>query len=114
MLDVDDAGVYIFGWKWPMKCTMYETTGIRCASCGLTRAVCYAAHGEIAEAFRMNAMWPAVFVVVLIEIPYRLAALARWPRKFARGIIVAHAAIVFAAAACVVGNWVIYLGGLLI
>ncbi len=112
LLDVDDTGVYIFGWKWPMKCSMHETFGVRCASCGLTRAMCYAAHGELAEAFRMNAAWPAVFAVLLLEIPYRLAAVALWPRRFARPVVVGHAAFVFVAAAVVVGNWILYLGGL--
>ncbi|HSV27111.1 MAG TPA: DUF2752 domain-containing protein [Sedimentisphaerales bacterium] len=113
LLDADDTGVYLFGWELPIKCTMHEMTGIRCASCGMTRAVCLAARGEIAEAFRMNAVWPAVFAVVLLEIPYRVAALVRWPRKFPRGVVVAHAAIVLAAAACIIGNWILYLGGLL-
>jgi hypothetical protein len=112
LLDADDTGVYLFGWKLPLKCSMHETLGIRCATCGLTRAVCYAAHGRMTEAFRMNAVWPAVFAVLLLEIPYRLAAVVLWPRKFARSVRVGHAAFVLVAAAVVIGNWILYLGGL--
>lgn len=112
LLKADDAGVYILGWKLPLKCSMHETFGLRCASCGLTRAVCYAAHGDIASAFRMNAIWPAVFVVILLEIPYRLAALALWPRRFVRPVEIVHAAIILIAAAAVIGNWMLYVAGL--
>jgi hypothetical protein len=113
LLDVDDTGVSIFGWKWPMKCSMYETLGIRCASCGLTRALCYAAHGKLAQASQMNAMWPAVFGAILLEIPYRLMALAIWPGKIPRPLIMGHGVIIAGVFALLIGYWLIYLRGLL-
>ncbi len=113
LLKVDDAGVYIFGWKWPMKCSFHKSFGINCASCGLTRAICYAAHGKLSDAFRMNTAWPVVAAVILIEIVYNISALAVWPRKLPARIILLHWGILVAAGVIVICNWLIYLAGLL-
>jgi hypothetical protein len=48
MLGVDDNGVYLLGRKLPLTCTMYQTFHVKCATCGLTRAFAYAAHGNFA------------------------------------------------------------------
>jgi hypothetical protein len=113
LLDADDTGVYILGWKWPVKCAMYETFHVRCATCGMTRAFVYAAHGKWDSAWQMNVMWPAAAVMLLLEVPYRLVALARWPGKAARPVRIAHIAVIAAALTLVFGHWIIYLGGLL-
>jgi hypothetical protein len=112
VLDVDDAGVYIFGWKLPLQCVMYEATGVRCASCGLTRGLCYAAHGEMAKAFEMNSVWPAVAAMILLEIFYRLLAIVRWPRKVPQPVFAGHIAVLIVVAVLVLGYWIVYLGGL--
>jgi hypothetical protein len=113
LLGVDDAGVYVFGWKWPLQCPMYKILGIKCASCGLTRALCYAAHGKMAQASEMNAMWPAVFGAILLEIPYRLIALVFWPGKIPRPLIVGHVVVIAGVIVLLMGSWLIYLGGFL-
>jgi len=114
ILDVDDGGVYIFGWRWPLKCSMRERFGVNCATCGLTRAFCYAAHGDIARAFEMNPVWPAVATAVLLEIVYRLAALAVWPRKLGTKLVTGHAWVMVGVALLLIGHWFLYLGGLLL
>jgi hypothetical protein len=113
-LDVDDSGVYMLGVRMPVHCTTYETFGIRCPSCGLTRAMCYAAHGRTTEAFRMNAAWPAVAAVLLLEIPYRIFAVFRWPAKVPFPVFVVHIAVVCVAGAALLGQWLVYLRGLLL
>ncbi len=39
-------------------CIFYEATGWRCPFCGLTRAFACATHGQLAEAWRQNPLWP--------------------------------------------------------
>jgi hypothetical protein len=113
LLDADETGVYVFGWKWPLQCPMYATLGVKCASCGLTRALCYAAHGNFSQASAMNAMWPAVFGAILLEIPYRLMALAIWPGKISRPLVMGHGVVITGVIVLLMGYWLIYLGGLL-
>jgi hypothetical protein len=113
VLDVDDTGVYVLGWKWPMKCAMYQTFGVKCATCGLTRAICYAAHGQWHKASEMNAIWPVAAGVILLEIVYRLAALALWPTRMAKRFRVGHAVAISSMVAIIVCHWLVYLGGLL-
>jgi len=58
---------YKFGWGFP--CTLYETFGIYCAGCGLTRAAVSFLQLDFYQAFRYNALsiiiLPLIFFVSL-------------------------------------------------
>jgi hypothetical protein len=46
----------------PWRCPMLLVTGLPCPTCGITRALRLALHGDLAGATRMHPLW---FVVVL-------------------------------------------------
>jgi hypothetical protein len=56
------------------RCVFHEMTGLQCPGCGTTRALHHLLHGDVAGAFRLNAM---LFVVV----PF--GALTAISRRFA-------------------------------
>ncbi|MEM6279299.1 MAG: DUF2752 domain-containing protein, partial [Verrucomicrobiota bacterium] len=49
------------GVPWLPRCLLHESTGLHCPSCGNTRATHALLHGDLAGAFRQN----AVFVIAL-------------------------------------------------
>jgi hypothetical protein len=113
MLSADDSGVNLLGWKLPMTCSLYKTFHIKCATCGMTRAFVYAAHGNWARANEMNSIWPVVAAAFFFEMLYRVVTLSAWPAKAARPLRVGHAAVLAGAIAVVLGHWAIYLTSLL-
>ena len=57
-----------------IKCMTKTILGLNCMSCGLTRFVYFAMHGEFAIAFQYNIMGPLLVVALLIFFFYFL----RW------------------------------------
>jgi len=47
-------------------------TGVDCPGCGLTRSIVALVHGQLALGFRCHHLGPAVFVLLLAQVPYRL------------------------------------------
>jgi hypothetical protein len=113
ILTVDDGTVHFVGVRLPMTCTLYEWFHIKCATCGMTRAFVYAAHGNLSAAADMNPMWPVAAAAFLIEIAYRVAALASWPSPLPKRLRIAHALLLIAAALAILCHWAIYLLSLL-
>ena len=68
---------------WMPKCPVYVITGYSCPGCGTQRALHSLLHGDIAGAFRANAMLflfiPLIAVLAVGEINRR-----RWPRFYSR------------------------------
>lgn len=113
LLQQDGQELRLFGISWPLGCALYQTLGIKCALCGLTRSFCQMAKGEFFAALQFHSLGPAVFFFVCLQIPYRIYAL--WSgtihlRKLKR----AGAYSVFGLAAALLINWFIYLGGLVL
>ncbi|MBM4326647.1 MAG: DUF2752 domain-containing protein [Deltaproteobacteria bacterium] len=52
-------------------CFSRRVLGISCPGCGLTRSFVAVAHGQIQSAFRYNLMGPVLYLVCLLQIPYR-------------------------------------------
>src|SRR2546430_502454 len=75
------------------RCVFHVLTGLQCPGCGTTRALHHLLHGDVAGAFRLNAM---LFVVA----PFSGLALV-W-RRFA-----AHPVTGWAAVAVTVAWWVL-------
>jgi hypothetical protein len=63
-------------------CTYYLVFGRPCPSCGMTTAWAWLAHGQPAEAFRVNAGGTLLAIVAALSVPWLLAAaaLGRRPR----------------------------------
>lgn len=59
----------------PETCMSRRILNIPCPGCGLTRSFVAFSRGRIEEAFRFNAMGPFIYVLLLLQIPYRLAEL---------------------------------------
>lgn len=105
-------GLTIFGYRWPLTCRLYETFGIRCALCGMSRSFSSLAHGDWAAGWRFHRIGPALFALFCLEIPYRLYRLATQPRRARDALGRVHAASVVGAALALFINWLVYLGGL--
>lgn len=114
LLKADENDVYVFGFRWPMRCLLHDTVGIKCALCGLTRSFIAAAHGDFRRSLRFHRVGPAIFAFIVLQIPYRIYALAICPNRVHRIAVKAHviAAVVLVAATLV--SWLIYLGGLIL
>jgi hypothetical protein len=67
------------------RCVFHSLTGLQCPGCGTTRALHHLLHGDVAGAFRLNAM---LFVVV----PF--GALASASRRFATHPLTGWGAVV--------------------
>ena len=48
-----------------MPCVLYETTGLKCGGCGLTRAAVSLLHLDFAAAFAYHALWPVFAAYIL-------------------------------------------------
>ncbi len=57
----------------PQSCMFRHLTGIDCPGCGLTRSFVHMAQADICQAFRFNAMGPILYVICLLQIPYRIS-----------------------------------------
>jgi hypothetical protein len=77
LLSPSTEAVSLFGFDVPTLCTFRRLTGMGCPGCGLTRSFVFLAHGQLAEAFRLNPLGPVLFGVVLIQIPWQILRLYR-------------------------------------
>lgn len=66
------AGIYFFvdpaETAWAPKCLFHAVTGLQCSGCGSQRAVHALLHGDIAAAFRYNAL-------LITSLPFIIVAL---------------------------------------
>ncbi len=114
LLQLNEGELYLFGFKWPHRCLLYETFGIKCALCGLTRSFCSLAHGNLRQALRLHNLGPAIFVFICFQIPYRIYALVIRPKKMNRKLTKINLSLTVMLFAAIFVNWLIYLGGLIL
>lgn len=69
--------VSFFGYDIPNSCPSHVIWGIDCAGCGMTRSFVAIVHGQWKEALEFNRVGPILFLLVIIQIPYRLYMLTR-------------------------------------
>lgn len=55
----------------PRTCISHRVFGVSCPGCGLTRSFVLTARGDLRGAWRANPVGPALFLVCLLQIPYR-------------------------------------------
>lgn len=114
LLRIDGEGLSLFGYPWPMHCRLYETFGVKCALCGMSRSFSSLAHGDIGASLRFHPLGPAVFVLFGLEIVYRIYALATGGGRTGVRPARMHTGLVIVVSAAVLVNWLFYLGGLLL
>jgi len=107
-------GLTLFGLRWPFSCRLHETFGIQCALCGMSRAFCALAHGDLAAGSTFHRLGPAVFALFCLQIPYRLYALAIRPHPINRRLAKLHTGLALLIGLAVFVNWLVYLGGLVL
>jgi hypothetical protein len=79
-LDVHDEDAVVLpllGIPLPHTCSFERLTGFGCPGCGLTRCFISIAHGDLLRAWHFNPAGVAIFLLVVIQIPYRAAQLWR-------------------------------------
>ena len=83
--------------KWMPKCMFYVVTGWECPGCGSQRAVHALLHGDIADAFRANAMLlvmiPLLIVLAFLEL-FGNRGSALYRRLHQPALILAIAAVI--------------------
>ena len=61
-------------------CLSRRMLGVSCPGCGLTRSFVAVAHGQFRLAVEYNAVGPALFILCMLQIPYRIWAYFREDR----------------------------------
>ncbi len=112
VLEADLERVYFLGNPIPLACAFRRSTGLPCPTCGLTRSIVLALHGNVAAAWHVM---PAGPILVLGALSFALASLGyaalapgwrRASRVSARRWM-ARAGLAYGAAAVVLwlGGW---------
>ena len=108
---VDGNNIQILNFNWPLNCALHKHFGIKCALCGMTRAFTSIAHGHITKSFQYHPIAFFLFLFILMQIPYRIWALAIHPKKLNKKITKIAIAAAIIISVCILLNWLIYLGG---
>jgi hypothetical protein len=114
LLEPGRSGISVFGFKWPVRCFLYETFGVKCALCGLTRSVCSLAHGQFSASLKFHPVGAAVFAFICFQIPYRVHAIVIYPRKVDGRLTKSSLGLAAILLLAIFVNWLVYLGGLVL
>ena len=72
----------LFGVHLPAVCWLRTTTGLPCASCGLTRSIVLLLHGRLSESLAMHPFGIPTLALALLLLPPRVAVLAGRPGRW--------------------------------
>lgn len=114
LLHVREGELYLFGFKWPHHCPLYEIVGIKCALCGLTRSFCSLAHGNLLAGLRFHNLGPLIFAFACFQIPYRIYWIIIHPKRMGKKLIKINLSLAVTISILIFVNWLIYLGGLIL
>jgi hypothetical protein len=96
ILTADAARVYVLGRPIEWECAM-RRVGLPCPTCGMTRSIVMALHGDVAQAWKMAPGGPVLLAgsllaaIILLISALRGAPLPRWVRT--GGALYAAAAV---------------------
>ena len=107
-------GLSLLGYRWPFYCWLHETLGVNCALCGMSRSFCSLAHGDLEASFGFHPLGPFLFAMFLLQILYRLYAVAILPRAIDRRLAQVHIRLVVLVCAAIMCNWFVYLERLIV
>ena len=110
----NESGLHIFRFKWPFRCFLYQTFGVKCALCGLTRSFCSAAHGNLVESLKLHPVGPLIFVFICLQLPYRIYGLSIRPKIMSRKLTKMNSALFAMLLIAIFVNWLFYIGGLIL
>ena len=110
LLQVSEGELYLFGFKWPHHCLLYEIFGIKCALCGLTRSFCSLAHGNLLTSLRFHTLGPLIFAFTFFQIPYRIYGVIIQPKRMGRKLIKINLSLAVTISILIFVNWLVYLG----
>ncbi|MCH5224910.1 MAG: DUF2752 domain-containing protein [Muribaculaceae bacterium] len=89
-------------WGWMPQCLFHKLSGLQCMGCGSQRMLHALLHGDLVEAFRLNAFLfcslPFIGFLVLLEFK-RL----RWPELYRR----VHSRAMIITTAAMLGAWLL-------
>lgn len=114
LLQISEGELYLFGFKWPHRCLLYDIFGIKCALCGLTRSFCSLAHGNFYQALRFHTLGPLIFAFTFFQIPYRIYGIIIHPKRMNRKLIKINLSLAVTISILIFVNWLVYLGGLIL
>ena len=114
LLDLNENELYLFGFKLPLRCFLYDIFGIKCSLCGLTRSFCALAHGSFFTSLRFHLLGPVIFAFICAQIPYRIWVLKVRPGKPNKKIMKIGLGIGVLIIVALLANWLVYLGGLVL
>jgi hypothetical protein len=114
LLQLSEGQLYLFGFKWPHRCLLYEFFGIKCALCGLTRSFCSLADGNWRQSLNYHLLGPLIFVFTCFQIPYRIYGVIIHPRPMSRKLKKINLSLILVISIFIVVNWFIYIGGLIL
>jgi hypothetical protein len=85
-----DTSLALFGLPLPQICWFRLTTGLPCASCGVTRAVVLLLHGRLQDSWAAHPFGVPVLALILAALPPRVAGalgrrrlwVPRWDRAW--------------------------------
>lgn len=80
LIEPSDSQLTLWGWQLPPLCLWKNLTGMDCLGCGLTRSFTYMGHLRLLDAWQMHKAGPLLWLVVLAQVPWRLALLWRFRR----------------------------------
>jgi len=105
LLDIDAQGIRVGdSLRLPGTCTSRELLDLPCPGCGLTRSFVSLAHGDWAGAWRYHRVGFAMFILVLLQLPYRAWRLRRvWP--LTRNQVWMLRTVGYLMIALLMGNW---------
>lgn len=109
LLKVQSGGITLTDGTgyFPVLCFWRQLTGIDCPGCGLTRCFVSMAHGQFDAAWHYNPLGTVLFVLVVIQIPFRLWQLYRLRRGIHESDPVSATALFCAVVAALVVQWAI-------
>jgi hypothetical protein len=87
----------------PHLCMARAWVGVKCAGCGMTRAIIHLAEGDWHASWRSHRLGGLVALLIVLQIPYRLWALYRGEHRFVE--LRWQAALWCVLIALLLGNW---------
>jgi hypothetical protein len=89
----------------PQVCASRSVFGVKCPGCGLTRSIIHVAEGDWRASWRSHRLGGLMAIVIVFQIPYRLAALRRLDRPLLpiRWQVWLSSALI----ALLIGNWLV-------
>lgn len=114
VFEAGEIQLRLFGWKWPLHCVLYHTFGIKCAFCGMSRSFVAMADGNFQKAWQYHRLGAALFVFILLQIPYRIWSLIIYPKKINRAVQKPLLLFGTAVLIAIFVNWLFYIGGRLL